>query len=278
MRVPLLSNVLAARECDAICSVGVENNKGDKMTTIRHGTLAIAAIAALSVLVSQAYATIITTPDSSSGPFVLTPATLGSVATVTSSGDAIESSWSQNLAILNDGSLGAATDPGASNDSIGIKSSNTSITYTFDTTTNSRGYDITGIQTYAGWLTSNGSGDIRSNQGYQVDLTFVGGATATLVGKTSFPWNTTGFSLPATLWTEVAFTSGGGVLDNGSGVVATGVKSITFTNFDSAVPGGPVAYREIHLDGAATVPEPGTVVLLGSGLLGLLAYAWRKQK
>ena len=27
-----------------------------------------------------------------------------------------------------------------------------------------------------------------------------------------------------------------------------------------------------------TVPEPGTLMLLGSGLMGLLCYAWRKRK
>ena len=27
-----------------------------------------------------------------------------------------------------------------------------------------------------------------------------------------------------------------------------------------------------------TVPEPGTIVLLITGLIGLLAYAWRKRK
>jgi hypothetical protein len=32
------------------------------------------------------------------------------------------------------------------------------------------------------------------------------------------------------------------------------------------------------LDSATVVPEPGTLALLAAGLMGLLAYAWRKRK
>jgi hypothetical protein len=35
---------------------------------------------------------------------------------------------------------------------------------------------------------------------------------------------------------------------------------------------------DVRLDVSPTVPEPSTLVLLASGLIGLLAYAWRKRK
>lgn len=46
------------------------------------------------------------------------------------------------------------------------------------------------------------------------------------------------------------------------------VASYYTTGGDPGVRGG----------GGSTIPEPGTVVLLATGLLGLLAYAWRKRK
>ena len=33
-----------------------------------------------------------------------------------------------------------------------------------------------------------------------------------------------------------------------------------------------------HNSQFAVIPEPGTLALLAAGLLGLLAYAWRKRK
>ena len=44
-----------------------------------------------------------------------------------------------------------------------------------------------------------------------------------------------------------------------------------------AVDGVHLASGEYTL-GVASVPEPGTLVLLATGLIGLLAYAWRKRK
>jgi len=38
------------------------------------------------------------------------------------------------------------------------------------------------------------------------------------------------------------------------------------------------AIQMLTAAGLTVVPEPGTLVLLAAGLLGLLAYAWRKRK
>jgi hypothetical protein len=37
-------------------------------------------------------------------------------------------------------------------------------------------------------------------------------------------------------------------------------------------------FRMVALTGPAPIPEPGTLVLIATGLIGLLAYAWRKRK
>jgi hypothetical protein len=84
---------------------------------------------------------------------------------------------------------------------------------------------------------------------------------------------------------------------------ATGAAGQGFTD-DLFVPGGPVAgvqavkiayttnwgpgndgnvdpyfgLSEVRFDNGVPAPEPGTIVLLTTGLIGLLAYAWRKRK
>jgi hypothetical protein len=40
---------------------------------------------------------------------------------------------------------------------------------------------------------------------------------------------------------------------------------------------GRIAFDNVRLD-VAGVPEPGTITLLASGLIGLMAYAWRKRR
>lgn len=42
--------------------------------------------------------------------------------------------------------------------------------------------------------------------------------------------------------------------------------------------GGRIAFDNVRMETQGVVPEPGTLVLLASGLMGLLAYAWRKRK
>ena len=39
-----------------------------------------------------------------------------------------------------------------------------------------------------------------------------------------------------------------------------------------------VIFDDIQMGGTAPSPEPSTLVLLGTGIVGLLAYAWRKRR
>lgn len=136
------------------------------------------------------------------------------------------------------------------------------ITYAFDVVSNPAGYDITEIASYAGWDTTSGG---RSNQGYQIDLTFVDDTTATLLPQTTLEPNN-----PAMFWTRVLLDNDvAGMLSNGL-VSATGVKAVTFKNFvpanaDSPENGEFSNYREFDIVGTATVPEPATLGLLTLG-------------
>ncbi len=42
--------------------------------------------------------------------------------------------------------------------------------------------------------------------------------------------------------------------------------------------GGWAWFDNVRLDYSTTVPEPSALALLATGLIGLLAYAWRKRK
>ncbi|MDP4623927.1 MAG: hypothetical protein NWT08_02190 [Akkermansiaceae bacterium] len=194
---------------------------------------------------------------------------LGQIGTFTSTG-----SEGANPQRLNNGSIGN-TD-GDTNEEVRINSTTTSVTLTFDVTTNTLGYDITGIKTVAGWNELSGG---RSNQGYAITFTFVNDTTATFVNKQNWEPNLS----DSFYWTEVEFTEdGGGVLNsdtvavNGgaaaadAGTTATGVKAISWTTFDNANPGSIVLYREFDVFGTATVPEPSVAILGGIGLLALL--------
>ena len=125
------------------------------MTTIPHRLLAIALIAASVVWASQAHADIIATESGDSSDAGFTLASSGVIDATVSVNGTLETGWSQDVQLLNDNSLGLTQ----SNESVsGINAlwEGANITLTFDTTTNKKGYDITGIRSYAGWNTSGG--------------------------------------------------------------------------------------------------------------------------
>jgi len=162
------------------------------------------------------------------------------------------------LTSLNDGLTGTPTATDGTNAALDAPDT---VVFTFDTTVNTLGYDITEIFTTAGWNTGGGG---RANQGYQVDLTYVDGTTATLIAGAHHQPN-----VPTQFWTTVQFTdSSNSVLTSVDGsVAATGVASISFDITNNAVPGGIVIFREFDIFGTATIPEPSSALLSGLGLL-----------
>jgi hypothetical protein len=232
-------------------------------------TLALACLAAFPSL-SQAAITVTTakgaatSADGTPSPFFASSTDLGQTAF----------SSTDRLGLFN-GNAGT-TSSGTNNNPATTLNAADTVTITFDITTNTLGYDITGITSIFGW---NSASNGRSNQGYSVDLGFVGGATATLANGTHWEPNS-----PANYWTQVSFAnSGGGTLASdtidlngggaaaGTGVTATGVESITFTISQGANSGGGVIVaREFDVFGVATIPEPSTALLGSLGVLGLL--------
>ncbi|MDF7807756.1 Ig-like domain-containing protein [Pontiellaceae bacterium B12219] len=122
-------------------------------------------------------------------------------------------------------------------------SSDNAVTVSFDTSIHTNGYDLTGINTCFGWNTASGG---RANQGYEIILTYVDGATKTWAGPEHWDPN----SPTAFYWTKVSFTEASGR------VMASGVKAVTFNITEDANPGSYVVAREIDIFGMPSRSAP----------------------
>lgn len=167
---------------------------------------------------------------------------------------------------LTNGAFGLAGRPQADGEYAGIKGQNTgtsgnplTITYTLDTSVNTAGYNLTGIDLYTGWA-DNGRDNINTAIAY-----------STVAAPTVFIPLTTVTYGPAGTSPIDDLAS----LTDTTGTVASGVKSIQF-GFPVQENTG-VAYREIDVFGsAAPIPEPGSVGLLTMGAMGLLSHRRRR--
>lgn len=220
-------------------------------------TLCILATGLLAAELANA-TLVVNTQVGGTGASAAFPATFTPVGTT----DLANADQSTFLSIVGSGLLaGSAADlvngsvPGVANDMSNRAAINnaSTITISFNTTVNTYGYDITGINTYAGW-DSSGSG--RANQDYTLTVTFVDNTTATLYTATA--GDTTGLE-PNNMtnsWTAVYLT-------DSTGTMASGVKSITFSSFDDYKTGTTaIQYREFDVFGTASIPEPAALGLV----------------
>ncbi|MDF7806433.1 PKD domain-containing protein [Pontiellaceae bacterium B12219] len=161
---------------------------------------------------------------------------------------------------LNNGATGTSANDGAAV----LLDTTDSFTITFDTSENTLGYDITNINTYAGWSTLAFG---RANQGYDVTVTFMDDTTLLLSSGTYEP------NLTPNSWTAVYMTP-----KAGSNVIASGVKAITFSNFDQYPSGNPViAYREFDVLGTPTVLTEIGDIAMGVISGGQVVLSWESE-
>lgn len=204
------------------------------------------ALLALGGAASMAHAAVTTTADFASGDVLPNISATGSDLLQTS----VASATGENTAAnLRNGTTGTAQEGSVANPA-SVTFSGSTMTFDFDLTTNTFGYDISEVLLFSGW------GDDRAGQAYTVSYSVVGDSNYT------------------TLATVSEARSGGSLVtrtfDNTSSPLATGVDSIRFAISATGGFGHDTVYREIDVIGAASVPEPSAALLGGLGVLALL--------
>lgn len=219
---------------------------------------AFAVLAIIAVTAGIAQATSIAVYESDAASFGVSATDVpGTGATITGGG------WAGSAAVLNNANAAEASGANGGLE-LGISAAaglepGTSVTYTFDLTNAASGWNISQITTYASWAPDVGG---RSRQGYSVTATLMNNSTVQVLAPQTY---IDGFGRATT---KVDIT----------GLGLTNVKSLTFSDFVGVEAGMGSIFHEFDVFGTASIPEPGTMALLATGLLGLLCYAWRKRK
>ncbi len=136
--------------------------------------------------------------------------------------------------LLFDGTIGN-TDTSISGTGEVRWSSDCTVTVEFDVSENTLGYDLSQIDTIAGWGTDGGG---RANQGYGILVKYVDGSEAILTDSKHWAPND-----PASYWTKVTLVETNGL------PMARGVQAVTFYDFYEANAGGVVVGREFDIFG-----------------------------
>ena len=168
-----------------------------------------------------------------------------------------DSGYTVDLTRLYDGQFGTA----GTNSNYTVMPNNVTLTFTFNTSVNTNGYNLTAIRTFASW------DDGRDGQAYTVQYATVSAPTTwvSLAQVVNFDAGSS-----STASTMVAIT-------DGSGTLASNVSAVRFV-FAGYENGG-TGYREFDVFGTAAIPEPATVgAILGMIALGvaLRFRRWRK--
>lgn len=137
----------------------------------------------------------------------------------------------------------------------------TTTIYNLDTSVNTLGYSITGVNVFSGWTD-------RSSQSYQLFYSLVGDAAFVQLGGDIIAGP--GNGVTASVLTRTYDTTGAAFL--------TGVDAIQFVQIDgpAALDGTNTVYREFDVLGTATVPEPTSFALVGLALAGMCAASRRR--
>ncbi|MBU4272353.1 MAG: PEP-CTERM sorting domain-containing protein [Planctomycetes bacterium] len=233
------------------------------------------AIALCSALAASAQATVITGSYQLNAAYTVFNSDLLQTISglgVATTGDFTASGAYTGEPALRDGTFSSADCDTTNFAAGGSPSAGSAVTYTLGAGQYGLGYDITEINTYTGWNQG------RCGQAYDVSVHLLGSPAGIFVPLASVSYYRNAWdSFPNVPCVSMRVQLSP---DVPGGNLAVGVDQVKFDNF---LDGGPysawwMSYRELDVSGTPTIPEPSTLVLLATGLIGLLCYAWRKRK